>query len=671
MKHLGKLVVLLIIAVLVAAIFVSSGTVKASSETPTGQEAPITWSKAFCGPQIGQAFVESIVETADGGYVVAVQSYALGPRVGCLLVKLDSQGNVEWSKAFTADYDIVPLAMVQTTDGGFAITGFTTYYPQDNHTRLAWFAKTDSQGNTEWIKTYGDKSIIYEPRALTCANDGGYTLAGDIGGANADTSGWGALLIKIDSAGDEQWIKIFDVLNDDRCYAIVQTTDDGYAIAGTTSSTGNIPHFWLVKTDSAGNKLWDKTYQHRDTSWDIACSVIQTSDGGYALSGETTIHPNNGNDGCFWLVKTDASGRRLWDKEYGLLSWGARCVIETSEGGYALSGYSSSESGNFDLIKINSSGETQWTYPGEGNAHVVIQTSDGGYALAGSAGENFWVAKIDSNGNGPTSTTVTSISLSEAQSPSPTPTNPPPSTTEPENMPVLSLSCKSQTSPAIKVTLNGQLSYNGAALADLPILLSYSVNNGASWVDLTTVNTDKTGSFSALWTPLVTGSFLIKAVWNGSSDYPTTNTTVSLTISPYQESLFSVSSNSTLTSFSFDSQQKKITFQVSGPQDTNGYVDLYIPKTLLSDVSSLTVNLDETPVTYQTESDGNNWLISFSYHHSSHQITVDLNAKTGTTLDLVSQWVARIAIGGGIAAIIVTALLVIVITRKKFKVQPK
>jgi hypothetical protein len=121
-----------------------------------------------------------------------------------------------------------------------------------------------------------------------------------------------------------------------------------------------------------------------------------------------------------------------------------------------------------------------------------------------------------------------------------------------------------------------------------------------------------------------------------------------------------------LSAFSFDSQQKTLSFQVSGPQNTCGYVDLYIPKTLLSDASSLTVNLDGNPVVYTTQSAGDSWLICFTYHHSSHSITVDLNAsKTETTLDLLNQWVAWIAIGSGLAAIVVAVLVVVLILRKK------
>ncbi|MDH5686018.1 MAG: hypothetical protein OEY73_05765, partial [Hadesarchaea archaeon] len=169
---------------------------------------------------------------------------------------------------------------------------------------------------------------------------------------------------------------------------IVQTSDGGYALAGSTESYGAGGFdFWLVKTDSSGNEEWSKTFGGENDDW--AYSVVQTSDGGYVLAGSTMSYGAGGED--FWLVKTDSSGNEEWSKTFGGVNrdW-ARSVIQTSDGGYALAGGW--------LLKTDSSGNEEWskTFGGAngGTAWSIVQTSDGGYALAGGSGANFWLVKL-------------------------------------------------------------------------------------------------------------------------------------------------------------------------------------------------------------------------------------------------------------------------------------
>jgi cell wall-associated NlpC family hydrolase len=119
----------------------------------------------------------------------------------------------------------------------------------------------------------------------------------------------------------------------------VQTVDGGYALAGKTLSleiSAGSWDFWLVKTDSAGNIMWNKTYG--GTSGDKANALVQTNDGAYALAGETFSF-GAGSDSDFWLVKTDGSGTMEWNKTYGGTGYDeAYALVQTSDGGYALAG---------------------------------------------------------------------------------------------------------------------------------------------------------------------------------------------------------------------------------------------------------------------------------------------------------------------------------------------
>jgi hypothetical protein len=133
-----------------------------------------------------------------------------------------------------------------------------------------------------------------------------------------------------------------------KAYDVFQTSDGGYAIVGIIESFGNGDRsFWLVKTDSAGNMEWNKTYTLSGVG-DWCHSVIQTKDGGYVLAGEkgyTTV----------LLIKTDSSGNIEWNQTYG---YGvANSVIQTSDGGYALGGYNLEQGFPiFCLVKTDEAG---------------------------------------------------------------------------------------------------------------------------------------------------------------------------------------------------------------------------------------------------------------------------------------------------------------------------
>jgi hypothetical protein len=177
------------------------------------------------------------------------------------------------------------------------------------------------------------------------------------------------------------WSRTYGGTSSEIAYSVVQTSDGGYVLAGDTSSFGaGGRDFWLVKTNSTGHMLWSQTYGGTDE--DVAYSVVETLDGGYALAGRThSFGPGWCN---FWLVKTDSAGTMLWNQTYGTGDNSARSVVQTSDGGYALAGYSH---GDFSLVKTDSAGTMLWdrTYgrPGRDGAYSMVQTSDGGYALAG------------------------------------------------------------------------------------------------------------------------------------------------------------------------------------------------------------------------------------------------------------------------------------------------
>jgi hypothetical protein len=159
------------------------------------------------------------------------------------------------------------------------------------------------------------------------------------------------------------------------------------------------------------------------------------------------------------------------------------------------------------------------------------------------------------------------------------------------------------------------------------------------------------------------GNYLIKATVGATSTINAANKIINLAITPDAENnVFTLNSNSTITQFTFDPENKELSFTASGPSETQGYVNIYIPKSILSDISGLKAYIDGDQVAFQSESQIDLWLISFSYSHSTHHITMTLgSAQTVTAVGSI-EWIYIVI---PIAVIVVVAIAILALRRKQ------
>jgi len=218
--------------------------------------------------------------------------------------------------------------------------------------------------------------------------------------------------------------------------------------------------------------------------------------------------------------------------------------------------------------------------------------------------------------------------------------------------PILDLTCKSSTSySGFNVEIKGNLALNGTAIPDAPIVLSYSVNGGKSWEDLTLVYTDSDGHYSADWLPSVTGNYLVKATYEGDEGIlAASSEIVNFAVTEFAEKnvLFSVSSNSKVTSLAFNSTTLELSFTVSGSSGTTGYAEVTLAKSLVSNPENIKVYLDGNHLSYEVTSNEDSWLLTFTYTHSTHQVRINLANAGGAAFLSIEPWVwiaSTIAVG--------------------------
>lgn len=204
--------------------------------------------------------------------------------------------------------------------------------------------------------------------------------------------------------------KNFGGIQNDAAFSVITSKDGSYVIAGTTSSKGQGSNdAWIIKINSDGNIIWDKTFG--STKNEHVYDIIETTDNGYIFVGQKYTSSANRFDA--WVVKIDKNGRLVWEKFYGQNKVEtAMAICKAYDGGFVIAGKTASfGNGLYDawLLKIDDLGNLEWnkTIGGQNDelANDIIQTSDRNYVVvgytksSGNGAKDAWIAKIDLQGN--------------------------------------------------------------------------------------------------------------------------------------------------------------------------------------------------------------------------------------------------------------------------------
>lgn len=377
--------------------------------------------------------LRSLQRTSDGGYILGGSSFSgiSGDKtqacVGDLdywMVKVDSSGIKQWDKTFGgSEYDQL-FSLIQTTDGGYLLGGYSYSDISGDKTQIGlggtdyWIVKTDAAGNKQWDKTFGGTNDEYL-YSVDQTSDGGFILGGSsasgISGDKTQLSFGGEdyWIIKTDSLGSRQWDMAYGGNDNETLIALEQTSDGGFILGGRSFSpiSGNkmqagfgSSDYWMVKTDNLGIKQWEMDYG--GVSDDAICVVKQTPDSGYIIGGRANSDiggnkfvPLWGTAYDYWIIKTDALGNRQWEKDFGGTDHEDEfsSISLSVDGGYLLAGTSYSNiSGNKTennlgseqtwVLKLDMNGDLVWDKTPQTLGHdevgLVVQTSDGCYVVA-------------------------------------------------------------------------------------------------------------------------------------------------------------------------------------------------------------------------------------------------------------------------------------------------
>ncbi|HEU4790305.1 MAG TPA: T9SS type A sorting domain-containing protein [Flavobacterium sp.] len=344
------------------------------------------WSKSYGGTK--EDYADCVQQTTDGGYIItgysesndgdATSNHGSYHNGDFWTIKTNAKGVIEWQKSLGGSQAERSYSIIQTNDG-YVVTGTSSSNDGDvsglhgygtTNADDASIIKLDVLGNVIWQKLLGGTESE-NSSSVKQTTDGGIILCGRSRSNDGDVSinkgSSDAWIVKLNGLGIIEWEKTFGGSNTDSAKSISQTSDGGFIVIGSSSSTdgdviGNYSNerdnVWVLKLNINGDIQWQKIFSGSET--DEGTDIQQTSDGGYILTAQTyssdkDLTENKGYSDA-WIVKLNQKGELQWQKSIGGNSYDRiESIQQTVDGSYIMAGYTFSTDG--DIINNNGNGD--------------------------------------------------------------------------------------------------------------------------------------------------------------------------------------------------------------------------------------------------------------------------------------------------------------------------
>lgn len=361
------------------------------------------------GYEDGDDIAYSIANTSDGGYVVAGKAYPTGVSSDAYISKYAADGILEWTRTWGGTGLDVASGVVQTADGGYVITGGTNSSGFVTGSNDMFIVKYTSDGTLSWNKTWGGSLWDYGA-SVTQIDDGGIIVTGNE--RSSSTGSYDMFMVKYTNLGAISWTKTWGGTAADHGTSVTKTADGGFAIVGKTASyTSGYTDLFITKYNANGVLSWNKVWGSAEGN-EEGRGITEAADGSLVVVG--TIDGLGSNFQDAFVVKLESDGDLSWNRIFGGDdNDAAYSVAETTDGGFAIAGQTDKLSenngiGSMTLVKFTSGGDLAWSkaFDPTNAGFGVISMSDGGiigvgyegsYSMSGTS--NSFIVKTTADGN--------------------------------------------------------------------------------------------------------------------------------------------------------------------------------------------------------------------------------------------------------------------------------
>lgn len=349
------------------------------------------WTRRF-GNQYDD-FANSIIQTPDGGYAVAGETYIELPfgatNTDAYFVKLNLYGIVMWSRVWGWEHSD-RLSDLLAVDGEYvAVGGVGQYPPVQPVPGMGWMVRLNSNGDTLWHRVLGNQVGNTFLEQLIAVEDGYYVAVGTSWHTTAENSD--LFLVKFDGDGNIIWTRMYGGLGFDDGTSVVLAQDSNYVACGIYSAgTLDPSDYFMIKVSQEGDSLWSRTFGSVDQD-EVTEAIARAGDGGFFLGGSADRQDTPYIDA--WVIRTDDQGNLIWQTllpaDYMLH---IESALATEDDGVIVSGYENFSTGGSGMYmaKLNSNGDSvwarSWAHEHSSWATDLIELSDGGYAAVGATG---------------------------------------------------------------------------------------------------------------------------------------------------------------------------------------------------------------------------------------------------------------------------------------------